>query len=213
MEKIKLMLADDHQLFLDGLKGMLEAIPGIEITATAGDGEEVLRKLKSYYIDILLLDISMPKMNGIETAREIHQKYPGTKIIVLSMHNEKAFIQKMYQNNVYGYLLKTNSKEELLNAIRIVYRGEKYFSPELTLTLLENNMDKKANRIIKEQLSKREKEILILIANGQNNPGIAEELHLSIHTVNTHRKNILLKLGVNNTAGLVNYAMRMNLLE
>ncbi len=207
------MIADDHQLFLEGLKGMLELIPTIEIIATANDGEEVLRKLKSYYIDILLLDIQMPKMNGIETAKEVHLKYPDTKTIALSMHNEKAFIQKMYQNDVHGYLLKTSSKTELLNAIYVVHNGGKYFSTEATLALLEEKTNKKTSIIVEEQLSKREKEILILIAKEQSNPSIAEQLHISIHTVNTHRKNMLLKLGVKNTAGLVHYAIKKNMLD
>jgi DNA-binding NarL/FixJ family response regulator len=155
----------------------------------------------------------MPKMNGIETAKEICLKYPDTKTIVLSMHNEKAFIQKMYLNGVQGYLLKTCSKTELLNAIHIVHKGGKYFSNETTLALLENDLSKKANKIIEEQLSKREKEILILIAKEQNNSSIAEQLHISIHTVNTHRRNLLLKLGVKNTAGLVAYAFQKNLLD
>ncbi len=213
METIKLMIADDHQLFLEGLKGMLEVVPEIEITATACDGEEVLQKLKSCCIDILLLDIQMPKINGIEIAKEIRLKYPDTKAIALSMYNEKAFIQKMYQNGVHGYLLKTCSKSELLNAIHIVHKGGKYFSAETAVALLENSLGKKAGMISEEQLSKREIEILILIAKEENNPMIAEKLHISIHTVNTHRRNLLLKLGVKNTAGLVRYAINKNMLD
>lgn len=212
MEDIKLLIADDHHLFLEGLKAMLELNAGIKIVATASDGEEVLIKLKSYYIDILLLDIQMPKMNGIETTKEIRAKYPDTKIIALSMHNEKAFIQKMYQNGVNGYVLKTCGKEELLNAIHTVQQGGKYFSPETIVALLDNNQHKNSGMVVENQLTKREKEILILIAKEQSNPNIAEQLHISLHTVNTHRKNLLLKLGLKNTAGLVHYAIKKNML-
>jgi DNA-binding NarL/FixJ family response regulator len=207
------MIADDHQIFIDGLTGLLSSIPGIEIKATANDGEEVLRKLKSYYIDILILDIQMPKMNGIETAKQVSLKFPETRTIVLSMHNEKAFIQKMYLHNVKGYVLKNCTKGELINAIETVHKGGSYFSSEVSLALLDSANPKKANGVIEEQLSKREIEILALIAKEENNSSIAEKLHISIHTVNTHRKNILLKLGVKNTAGLVGYAIKHNLLD
>ncbi len=213
MEKINIMIADDHELFIEGMKTMLEPQSALEIKATANDGEEVLRKLKSYYIDILLLDIQMPKMNGIETARQIQLKHPETKIIVLSMHNEKAFIEKMYQYGVSGYLLKNCNKLELLNAINVVHSGNKYFSTETTLVLLGNKKAEKVSGIIEDHLSAREKEILTLIAREENNSEIAEYLHISIHTVNTHRKNLLLKLGVKNTAGLVAYAIRNNMIN
>lgn len=207
------MIADDHLLFLESLKGMLESIPGIEIQATAADGEEVLLKLKAYYIDILLLDIQMPKLNGMETAKLVFQKYPETKIISLSMHNERLFIQKMFESGAKGYLLKSCNKEELLSAIRKIHEGGTHFSDETTLALLQKDGDRRANKIVEEQLSKREREILMLIAREENNQSIAEQLHISIHTVNTHRKNLLFKLGVKNTAGLVRYAIMKNMLE
>jgi DNA-binding NarL/FixJ family response regulator len=192
---------------------MLESIPGIEIQATAADGEEVLLKLKAYYIDILLLDIQMPKLNGMETAKLVFQKYPETKIISLSMHNERLFIQKMFESGAKGYLLKSCNKEELLSAIRKIHEGGTHFSDETTLALLQKDGDRRANKIVEEQLSKREREILMLIAREENNQSIAEQLHISIHTVNTHRKNLLFKLGVKNTAGLVRYAIMKNMLE
>ena len=204
-QPIRVLIADDHKVLLDGLQALLGDVPDIEIVSVANNGDEVLDKLKSYEVDVLMMDIQMPHKNGFETAEEMAKLYPGTRILILSMHSEKAFIEKMYHLGVAGYLLKSASKEEIVEAIRRVADGKRYFSDEVTSAILENRTI--SNSINSSELTKREKEILKLIAQGKNNPAIAESLFLSVDTVKTHRKNLMRKLDINNTASLVKYAL------
>jgi len=211
MKEIHILLVDDHQLFLEGIKTMLDGYQEFKVIADANDGEEVFAKLKLYYIDIIILDIQMPRMNGMKTAEILKEKYPEIKILTLSMHNEKAFIEKMFFSGVDGYLLKNTTKEELVNAIRTICNGGKYFSPDIMSSILHPTVLSRNGSFAHPELSKREIEILALIARELSNPQIAEQLHLSIQTINTHRKNLLRKLNVKNTAGLVKYALNNNL--
>lgn len=210
-KKIKLLIADDHRILLDGLMLMLKDVPQIEIVSTASNGEEVLLKMSSYYVDILLMDIQMPLLDGYETAKIITQKYPDTKIITLSMHSERVYIEKMYAAGVSGYLLKSSGKEDIVAAIEKVFQGGKYFSDEVTAAILNKDNNIKGSKA--SELTKREKEIVAHIAAGLSNPEIAKKLFLSNDTVKTHRKNIMRKLDVNNTASLVKYAMDNSLLN
>ncbi len=204
-QPIKIIIADDHKVLLDGLQALLSDVSDIQIVSLANNGEEVLSKMKSHDVDVLMMDIQMPLKNGFETAVEMARDYPETRILILSMHSEKAFIEKMYHLGVSGYLLKSASKEEIVEAIRKVAEGKRYFSDEVTSAILENKTI--SNSIISPELTRREREILKLIAQGKNNPGIAEILFLSVDTVKTHRKNLMRKLDINNTAGLVKYAL------
>jgi len=154
----------------------------------------------------MMLDIQMPQMNGIETAWAIREQYPSVKLIALSMHAEKIFVEKMYRAGVSGYVLKNTNKNELLTAIKAVYHGGTYFSGEIIPAMFSLG-DDESMADPGPELTKREKEILILIAQEYSNPQIAEALFLSILTVNTHRKNLLKKLDAKNTAGLVKYAI------
>jgi DNA-binding NarL/FixJ family response regulator len=211
-QDIKILIADDHKLFLEGIKTIINSIPELRVVADASNGEEVLVKLKSYYVDVVLLDIQMPKLNGIQTTQIISEKYPAVKLIALSMHMEKAFIEKMYNSGASGYILKSSHPEELIKSIFAVYKGEKYYSGEVIPHLLQDQQKDNFKSNIVPELTKRETEILTLIAREYNNSKIAAELFLSIQTVNTHRKNLLRKLDVNNTAGLVKYAITNNLI-
>lgn len=205
-KNIKVLIADDHRILLDGLVTMLQDAPNIEIVSTAVNGEEVLLKLPSYYVDVLLMDIQMPVLDGYETAKIVTEKFPETKILILSMHSERIFIERLYSTGISGYLLKSAGKDEIIQAIEKVAAGEKYFSTEVTTAILSQNREKMAT-ITTSQLTKREREIIQLIASGLSNPAIAEQLFLSTDTVKTHRKNIMRKLDVNNTAQLVKYAL------
>lgn len=205
-KKIKVLIADDHRILLDGLVTMLEDAPSVEVVSTAANGEEVLLKLPSYYVDVLLMDIQMPILDGYETAKIVAEKFPDTKILILSMHNERIFIERLYSVGISGYLLKSAGKDEIIQAIEKVAAGEKYFSTEVTTAILNQNRDRLAT-ITSSELTKREREILQLIASGLSNPAIAEQLFLSTDTVKTHRKNIMRKIDVNNTAQLVKYAL------
>lgn len=206
IQKIKLFIADDHQILLDGLLMMLKDEKNIQVVSTASNGEEVLQKLPALEVDVLLMDIQMPIMDGYSAAKIIAEKYKHIKIIILSMHNERVYIERMYSAGIAGYLLKSAGKEEIINAIEKVQKGEKYFSSEITSTILSHGTNKSTS-ITSSELTKREKEILALIASGLTNPVIAEQLFLSTDTIKTHRKNIMRKLDVNNTAGLVKYAL------
>lgn len=205
-KKIKLLIADDHQILLDGLLTMLKGEPQIDVISTAGNGQEVLDKLPSLEVDVLLMDIQMPVMDGYSAAKIVAEKYPEIKIIILSMHNERVYIERMYSAGISGYLLKSAGKEEIISAIEKVHKGEKYFSSEVAAAIL-NHGTNKSTSITSSELTKREKEILSLIATGLTNPAMAKKLFLSTDTIKTHRKNIMRKLDVNNTASLVKYAL------
>jgi two-component system, NarL family, nitrate/nitrite response regulator NarL len=205
MKKIRVLIADDHQVLLDGLVMMLKGLKHIELVSTAANGEEVLKQMDTYAVDVLLMDIQMPVKDGFETAKIVKENHPETKVLILSMHSERVYIEKMYALGVHGYLLKTAGKAEIIKAIEKVYSGEKYYSKDITLAILNNS---NANsKMVSDHLTKREKEVLLLIANGLTNIEMAERLFLSFDTIKTHRKNLMQKLDIKNTAGLVKYAM------
>ena len=190
----------------DGLVLMLEGVPHIEVVATAENGEIVLEKMQTESVDVLLMDIQMPVLDGFETAKIVTERFPKTKILTLSMHSERVYIERMHSAGIAGYLLKSAGKEEIIEAIEKVHGGEQYFSSEVTAALLSASANKQA-AITSSELTRREKEILGLIASGMTNPEIADKLCLSTDTIKTHRKNMMRKLDVNNTAGLVKYAL------
>ncbi len=210
MTKIKILIADDHQLVLDGLKANISDVAEFEIVGEAKDGKEVMLKINSRKVDVILMDIDMPVLNGIEATRQITESNPDIKIIALTMHNEKGMINKMLSVGASGYLLKNTSKEELCLAIKKVAAGQQHFSAEVTTTLLE----KRSSRIVanegktgKVELTEREEEVLKQIALGLSNKEVGEKLSISHRTVDTHRTNLMEKLHVKNIAGLIRYAM------
>jgi len=205
-KKIRVLIADDHRVLLDGLLMMLKDHERIEVVTTAANGEEVLLKMPSYYVDVLLMDIQMPILDGYETSKIVTEKFPETRIIILSMHSERVYIERMYSTGISGYLLKSAGKNEIIEAIEKVNAGGKYFSSEVTTSIL-NRPGNNSTTITSSELTRREKEILSMIAHGMSNPNIAEKLCLSIDTIKTHRKNMMRKLDVNNTASLVKYAL------
>lgn len=204
--KINIMIADDHQVLLDGLVMMLDEAEHIEVLATAANGQEVLDQITSHKIDVLLMDIQMPVLDGYETAKIVTEKYPEVKILILSMHSERIYFERMYSAGISGYLLKSAGKQEIIEAIEKVYEGEQYFSADLTAALLSKKTSQQTS-ITARELTRREKEILGMIASGLTNAEIADQLFLSVDTVKTHRKNMMRKIDVNNTAGLVKYAL------
>ncbi len=211
--KLRLLLADDHTLFLDGMRGLLERESWLTLVGTASTGEEVLRKLHSHYVDVLLLDLHMPGIGGIETAAIVADRYPDVRIIIISMHSERTFIERMFRVGVAGYLLKNTSRDELLTAIRAVRDGRRYFAHDVTAAVLGEALGAAPAQLGPDALTKREVEVLQHIARGLTNKDIATYLHLSVQTVHTHRKNIMQKLQVNNSAALVRYAMSNGLID
>lgn len=207
MSKINVLLTDDHQIIIDGLKSLLNNQDRITVAAEAVNGREALRILGILSIDVALMDIDMPVMNGIDALKEIRKQYPKVKVIVLSMHNEAGMIKSLIDLGANGYLLKSCSQDELVDAIQKVAAGQPYFSTDVTLALLKPaasfNLQQK-----NELLTDRETEIMKLIAAGFSNKEIGDRLFISHRTVDTHRTNLMKKLDVNNIAGLISYAIR-----
>lgn len=214
-QPIKVLIADDHQMFIDGIKALLKGIKDIEVMAEANNGKQIVEQLNRHNIDVVLTDVQMPEMTGIEATQIISEKFPKVKVIALTMFNESGYVSRMLRAGASGYILKNADKKELINAIQQVAKGENYYSPEITMRLIDKMKGKKEKGISTvqlDELSEREKEILKLIAQEFTNAEIAEKIFLSPLTVNTHRKNLIRKLGLKNTAGLVRYAVENGLL-
>ena len=213
MEKIKIIIADDHTMFLQGIVSLLENEENITILGKAENGKAVLKIIENTLPDIILLDISMPEMDGIEVTKIIKQKFPSIKILIVSTHSNIQMIAKLIRIGADGYLLKNAEKRELLHALNTIQKGESYFCKEVEEKNEENNLKIKSETLQITELSNREKEILILIAQEFTGNEIAEKTFISLNTVNTHRRNLISKLNVKNTAGLVKYAIEYGLLD
>lgn len=209
-QPITFLIADDHLLFAEGLKMIIETNPNYKVVGIASNGEEVMIKLSSHYIDIVLMDINMPKLDGLKTTKMIREKYPETKVICISSHHEKIYIEKMYEYGAMSYLSKNLNLDELKIAIQKAHRNEKYYSNEVIQLLFDKNNQKRTNGNTQQyNLTSREVEVLELIGDEYTTPEIAEKLCISQHTVISHRKNLLQKLNVKNTAGLVRFALSL----
>ncbi|MBU2556052.1 MAG: response regulator transcription factor [Bacteroidetes bacterium] len=207
IKKTRLVIVDDHQLIIDGIRALLRDEESIQIVGEASNGKKAIEVIDLLETDVVLLDIDMPLMDGIETSKILHQKYPKLAIIILSMHAEKGLIKNLVEIGVKGYLLKNSSRAEILKALNEVMEGNSYFSPEVTLSLL-NKSTENGSRQSEINLTNREEEVLRLIASGFTNKEIGEKLFISHRTVDTHRTNLMKKLDVNNLAGLVSYAIK-----
>ncbi len=213
MNQIKVLLADDHQIIIDGLKSLLQNTGDIVMAGEANNGREALRLLNILKVDVVLMDIDMPMMNGIEALKELKRTLPGIKVIILSMHQEAGMIKSLMAIGADGYILKSTSRDELIGAIRKVAGGQSYFSSEVTISLLntpQNNLSSSKQPV--EMLTDREEEILKLIAEGFSNKEIGTKLFISHRTVDTHRTNLMKKLNANNIAGLISYAIKNGLI-
>jgi len=213
MEKIKIIIADDHTMFLQGIVSLLENEENITILGKAENGKAVFKIMENDIPDIILLDISMPEMDGIEVTKIIKQKHPTIKILIVSTHSNIQMIAKLIRMGADGYLLKNAEKQELLHAINTIQKGETYFCKEVEEKNDDNNSKIKSETFYITELSSREKEILVLIAQEFTGNEIAEKTFISLNTVNTHRRNLISKLNVKNTAGLVKYAIEYGLLD
>ncbi len=211
---IKIIVADDHQMFIDGIKALLKNEKDIKVTGEALNGHEVLALLKKEPADIVLLDVNMPGMDGIETTKPIREKYADVKILMLTMHNKHEFIFGLANAGASGYILKNTGRKELLEAIHTVHAGKTYFSKEVTETILQNITKKPTEQKLEAaQLTEREKDVLKLIAQEFTTQEIADQLFISTNTVETHRKNLLSKLNAKNIAGLVKFAIQTGLIS
>jgi DNA-binding NarL/FixJ family response regulator len=213
MMKYKVMLVDDHKLFRKGLRMLIDALNRFEVAAEASNGFEFLNLLDQGLPDIVMLDIAMPEMDGIEAARQALIKFPDLKIITLSMFGEQDYYFKMVDAGVKGFLLKNSDFSEVKMALETVMDGGNYFSRELLMNLVNSLKNSPEDLTPDSPLSDREKEIILLICKGMSTQEIADSLCLSKRTVDSHRANILLKTGCRNTASLVVYAIKEKLVE
>ncbi|MGL1888547.1 MAG: response regulator transcription factor [Reichenbachiella sp.] len=213
MRGIKILLVDDHRMFLEGLSSIFLDVDEICVLDSLTDGKQAVDYLSSHQVDVVVTDINMPEMDGIALNLEIKKKWPSTKTLVLSTHSDPETIQKAIRADADGYLLKNAEKDELISGIREVHLGNKFYSKEVQQKLTDSMFSNQGKTKSIPILSKRENEILKLIADEFTAQQIAEKLFISQHTVNSHRKNLLSKLGVKNTAGLIKYALVNGLIQ
>ncbi len=209
MSPYNVMLADDHVMFREGIRRIIERIEGVAISGEANDGLELLEHLKESRPDLVILDISMPNLRGLEAIREIKKLYPRVKIVVLTMHRKKEFIRQALVDGADGFLLKEDPSGQLIRAVQAVRNGEKYLSPLITGDLISLTMAEEQTDL----LTIREREVLKLLAEGKKNQEIAEVLFISPHTVRRHRYNLMEKLNLKCMADLVRYAISQNYLH
>jgi two-component system, NarL family, response regulator NreC len=207
---IRILLADDHHIFREGLRSMFERAPDMEVVAEAQDGRQAVRLAKDLGPDVIILDIAMPELNGIEATRLIIAENPAANIIALSMHSSRKYLSEILKAGAKGYLLKDSPFDELQRAIRAIMAGETYLSPKVTGIVVQGyvNPSKQEEESVFSILSSREREVLQLLAEGYTSKEIADRLYLSAKTVDVHRKNIMDKLGVHNLAELIRMAIR-----
>lgn len=209
-----LIIADDHKMFIDGLMSILREAPEFSVVTTAKNGAQVIKYLDINGVEnlhLLITDLTMPELDGIELNEIVKKKYPLLKTLVVSMHIDGTMIDKLIRNNVDGYVPKNAEKEELLEAIRTIVKGEKYFSSEIKRAYTDAMFETKKQAEV--NLTEREKEVLKLIAEENTTQEIADQLFLSKHTIESYRKNLISKLQVKNLAGLTKHAIKMGLLD
>jgi len=208
------MIADDHQMFIDGIKSILKNEKEITIIGEALNGKLLINQFDTVRPDIVLMDINMPDMDGVEATKLISTKFPSIKVIILSMHSSREFVAGLIEAGASGYILKNTGRKELVEAIQSVSEGKSYYSAAVTDVIMDSfkNPVRKIENPELPQLTDREKEVLKLIAREFSTKQIAEELFISTNTVETHRKNIMGKINARNMAGLVKYALQHGLI-
>lgn len=214
MEKIKIILVDDHQMFRDGVKSVLSDEENMDVIGEVGNSNDLYELLKSEKPNVIITDISMPGISGIELAKYVSKNYPEINILILSMHSNEEFITKSLAAGANGYLPKDTSMNELLDAINAIYKGENYFNKNISDTLLNSLISKSKptkENAKNETLTKREREIIDHVVDGYTNKEIAEKLCISIRTVDSHKNNIMHKLDLKSSVELVKYAIKNKL--
>lgn len=216
MKKIRILLADDHTVVRKGLRLLLENEPGFEVVADAATGREAVSLAEQYEPDVVVMDIAMPILNGIEAARQIGARLNRAAIVFLSMHSDESYVLRALKAGARAYLLKDSAEQDLINAIRAVTEGKSFFSPAISKMLVEDYMRQMQRRRVDDSydlLTTREREILQLLAEGKNNKEVAAFLNLSLYTVETHRGNIFQKLNLHSGAELILYAIRKGVIS
>jgi two-component system response regulator NreC len=208
---IKVLLADDHTIVRQGLKLILSSHPDLEVVGEAANGNEVINLAEKLKPDVILMDVAMPELNGIEATRRLHQISPRMKVLVLSMHKEAVYIREILKAGARGYILKDAIDTELVNAIQSVARGDGYISPAISGALLSDYRQNLTDPL--DLLSTREREVLQLIAEGKTNKEVATRLNLSVYTVDSHRGKIMEKLNLHSAGELIRFAVKNGLVD
>lgn len=207
---VRILLADDHAVVRQGLRALLER-EGFEVVGEASDGHEAIRLCEQHHPDVAVLDVSMPLLNGIDAAREISKSHPATKLVLLTMHTEDHMVLESLRAGVKGYVLKTRAADELVQAIRDVCKGGMYLTQSISRTIVQAFLSK--GTLPESPLTERERQVLQLVAEGKTSKEIASLLFISVKTAESHRSNIMDKLNIHDTAGLVRYAIRNGIIE
>jgi two-component system, NarL family, response regulator NreC len=213
---IRILLADDHTVVRKGLRLLLDSQPEFEVVAEAANGREAVALAEEHRPDVAVMDMAMPLLNGSEAARQITGKLPETAVVVLSMHSDEAYVLKALKAGARGYLLKDSADHDLIQAVKAVSEGKSYFSAAISDMLVEDYVREMQERKLEDSydlLTTREREVLQLFAEGKNNKEVANLLHLSLYTVETHRANIFQKLNLHSSAELVLYAIRKGVIR
>jgi two-component system, NarL family, response regulator NreC len=213
---IRVLIADDHGVVRKGLRFLLSQDADIEVVGEAEDGREAVRVAAETDPHVVILDIAMPQLNGLDAAAQISKQHPRTGVILLSMHSDEEFVVRALTAGAKGYLLKDSAEPDIVRAVHAVAAGKTFFSPAIAHTLLEDYMRRLQQEGLQDRydlLTDREREVLQLLAEGRSNKEVAGILNLSVHTVDTHRSNFMQKLGLHNTAEIVIYAMRKKIIS
>jgi DNA-binding NarL/FixJ family response regulator len=221
MKPIQVLIADDHTLVRAGFRSLLQNITGVEVVAEAGDGHEALQKIKAHHPDIVLMDIAMPELNGLEVVARVSKEFPHVRVIILSMHANEEYVLQALRAGAAGYLLKNAAFIELEVAVTSVARGETYLTPAVSKHVIEEYLRRtggvpngeKVRPSPFKQLTPRQREVLQLIAEGHTTKEIAQKLNVSVKTVETHRNELMQRLDIHDVAGLVRYTIRIGLVS
>ena len=216
MNPIRILLADDHTVVRKGLRLLLENQPGFQVLAEAADGRAAVALAEQHVPDVVVMDLAMPTLNGIEAARQLTSRLPRTAVVFLSMHSDESYVLKALKAGARAYLLKDSAEHDLIQAVRAVAEGKSFFSPAISKMMMEDYMRELQERQVEdtyELLTTREREVLQLLAEGKSNKEVAAILNLSLYTVETHRGNILQKLNLHSGAELILYAIRKGVIQ
>ena len=209
--KIRVLLADDHAILRKGIRLLIDSQLDMEVVGEAKTGREAIEEVRKFHPDVVVMDVSMPELNGIEGTRQICDEFTKTKVLALSMHRDSVYVREILRAGARGYLLKDSEDDDLVKAIRLIHRGEAFLSPAISDAVLADYRKHVTNPI--DLLTGREREILTMVALGKTNKEIANTLNLSVYTVESHRGSVMEKLNLHNTGDIVRFALRSGLID